>query len=69
MRVALALASLASAAAAPTQVQLHPSAPNRGELSIDFVGATPAPGSCALGARGQQATVATTQFNFPNRAM
>ena len=38
-----AFAALASATAAlaapPTQVQLHPSAPNAGELSVDFVGA------------------------------
>ena len=33
---------------------------------MDFVGAAPAPGSCAFGARGADATVATTQFNFPN---
>jgi hypothetical protein len=64
----LALATLATTAlaAAPTQVQLHPSQPNKGELSVDFVGAAAAPGSCAFGARGLDATVATTQFNFPN---
>lgn len=64
----LALATLAaSALAAPTQVQLHPSQPNKGELSVDFVGAPGgAPGSCAYGARGLDATVAATQFAFPN---
>jgi hypothetical protein len=53
-------------AAAPTQVQLHPSAPNQGELSVDFVGSAPGAGSCQFGARGKDATVATTQFAFPN---
>ena len=53
-------------AAAPTQVQLHPSQPNKGELSVDFVGSTPAPGSCKFGARAQESSVTTTQFNFPN---
>ena len=64
----LALAALATTAlaAAPTQVQLHPSAPNKGELSIDFVGSNPGAGSCKFGASGKDATVATTQFNFPN---
>jgi len=53
-------------AAAPTQVQLHPSAPNKGELSVDFVGAAPGAGSCKFGAAGAAATVPTTQFDFPN---
>jgi hypothetical protein len=53
-------------AAAPTQVQLHPSQPNKGELSVDFVGSTPAPGSCKFGARAKESSVTTTQFNFPN---
>jgi hypothetical protein len=67
MRAALTLSLVtASLAAAPTQVQLHPSAPNKGELSIDFVGSAPAPGSCVFGARGKDASVATTQFEFPN---
>jgi len=64
----LALAALATTAlaAVPTQVQLHPSAPNKGELSVDFVGSNPGAGSCKFGASGKDATVATTQFNFPN---
>ena len=67
MRAAIAASLYATALAAPpTQVQLHPSAPNAGELSVDFVGAAPAPGSCNFGARGLGATVATTQFNYPN---
>lgn len=62
------LAALATSAlaAAPTQVQLHPSAPNKGELSVDFVGAAPGAGSCKFGAAGAAATVLTTQFDFPN---
>lgn len=66
MRAALIAIAAGAAHAAPTQVQLHPSAPNKGELSVDFVGATAAPGSCVYGARGKDATTPTTQFNFPN---
>ena len=68
MHAFAALAALATTAlaAAPTQVQLHPSAPNKGELSVDFVGAAPGAGSCKFGAAGAAATVPTTQFDFPN---
>lgn len=67
-RALTSLSALAATvlAAAPTQVQLHPSAPNAGELSVDFVGATRGSGSCVFGARGKDATVPTTQFDFPN---
>ena len=62
----LAAFTATALAAAPTQVQLHPSAPNKGELSVDFVGSTQGAGSCKFGAAGAAATVPTTQFDFPN---
>lgn len=64
--VAFATVFTTALAVAPTQVQLHPSQPNKGELAVDFVSSAPGAGSCAFGARGADVSVGTTQFDYPN---
>lgn len=53
-------------AAPPTQVQIHPSRPNLGEYSLDFVGSTASPGKVVFGFNGASATLPTTSFAYPN---
>ncbi len=66
MRAAFLATSLAAAVAQPTQVQLHPSLPNKGEMSLDFVCTERAVGTVVIGAGSATATIPTTYFSFPN---